>query len=102
MSDWNAAIAAAQAALPKQAGVLDALKRPEAGTECLHLELTFDSGDYMLICHTCGSRWVMTALGRESGIDRQSGQIVGGDPSLANRGSAANLSGHRRVSLTGV
>lgn len=95
MSDWNDAIIAAQAALPAVAAKLDTLKRPDSAS-CLHPELTFDSGDYLVICHACGSRWVMAALGRESGTDRN-GQLVGGDVSLANKGAAAGLSGQRRI-----
>ena len=98
MSEWNDAIAAAKNALPTHAAALDRLVRPDSG-DCLHPELTFDNGDYLIICHTCGNRWAMVAQGRESGIDRN-GQLVGGDVSLARKGAAAGLSGHRRVKPT--
>ena len=98
MSDWNDAIEAAKAALPLQAAALDKLVRPDAAA-CLHPELTFDNGDYLIICHACNSRWAMVGLGRESGRDR-TGQLVGGDVSLANKGTAAGLSGQRRVKPT--
>jgi hypothetical protein len=96
VSDWNDAISAAQARLPAQAETLGKLKRLDDTTECLHPELTFDNGDYLIICHACGVRWVMVGLGRESGTDRN-GQLVGGDVSLANKGAAAGLSGQRRI-----
>jgi hypothetical protein len=106
MSEWNDAILAAQARLLEQAVSLGELKKPDDGTvsppppvpssDCLHVELTFDNGDYLIICHTCGNRWVMVKLGRESGND-QNGQLVGGDVSLANKGAAAGLSGQRRM-----
>ena len=95
MSDWNDAIDSAKAALPQDAAKLDALKK--LPPDCIHPELTFDSGDYYIRCHICNSKWVRCNLNwPESGTNR-AGQQVGGDPASANIGAAAGLSGHKRV-----
>jgi hypothetical protein len=95
MTDWNDALDTAKQALPFAAEQLDALKKQPPA--CLHPELTFDSGDYYVLCHACNSRWVRVKIGGlESGTDRE-GRQVGGDPSAANIGQASGLSGHRRV-----
>ena len=95
MSDWNDAIDAAKAALPQDAAKLDTLKK--LPLDCLHDELTFDSGDYYVGCRKCNSKWVKVNLTwPESGTNR-AGQQVGGDPASANIGAAAGLSGHKRV-----
>lgn len=95
MSEWNDALTAAQAELPFAAGQLEALKKQPPA--CLHPELTFDNGDYYVLCRACNSKWVKVKVGGlESGTDAQ-GRQVGGDTSIANQGQAAGLSGHRRV-----
>jgi len=95
VNDWNDALDAAKAALPQDAAKLDALKK--LPPDCIHPELTFDSGDYYIRCRICNSKWVRCNLSwPESGINR-TGQQVGGDPASANIGAAANLSGNKRV-----
>lgn len=94
MTEWNDAIAAAEAAIPDQAAKLATLRRPDT-TSCLHPELTFDSGDYYVFCHTCNSKWVRVNMNwPESGLPSRQ---VGGDPGSANIGAASGLSGHKRV-----
>jgi hypothetical protein len=65
--------------------------------DCLHLELAFDSGDYLVLCHACSGRWVQcNPAWPEYGRDA-AGKDIGCSPTTANHGAGAGLSGHRRV-----
>lgn len=64
------------------------MKSAVAREDCKHERLFFGSGDYYLLCHECGGKWVCS----DPLIDV-------GAPDLANKGVGVALSGEVRAAV---